>query len=312
MGQNKRVIAAAQAAAAPTLIEAAKRELAAIPVGEMPPVPDFLRITPEVEAQRIISRAATPVRPMPRFDERPPSREEGEDTKALRRSIEEAAAAKKAKRTPDDTSPTIARPARPSRDGMTSVGDIAASLQITPQEARQTLRQLKEPKPPQGWAYNTPAEVDRIRALIKTALDQPRSPRKTAATPRKTIEELKLDLAELKLHPDMFAAEIVENETEIKRLTKKSKLKLPPPDQTTFSGDPKDKAKWTRYHNKQDAIRESIASKRLTSKPGTSSSLLSTKDASSVGAKKGKTKQLVSRKPVASSKKPKAKKTTRK
>jgi hypothetical protein len=53
-------------------------------------------------------------------------------------------------------------------EGMVSISDICAELNIAPAVARRTLRGTKEPKPVGGWNWPT-AEVDRIKKLLTSA-----------------------------------------------------------------------------------------------------------------------------------------------
>jgi hypothetical protein len=59
----------------------------------------------------------------------------------------------------------VERAPKPSRDGLVSVGDIAAELDIEPREARGILRSLKLPKPDVGWAWPA-AEAAQVKAQI--------------------------------------------------------------------------------------------------------------------------------------------------
>lgn len=58
---------------------------------------------------------------------------------------------------------------RPSKDGLISIGDIAAEMKIEPRIARGILRDSKTPKPDAGWAW-AKDEVDAIKAIIKKGL----------------------------------------------------------------------------------------------------------------------------------------------
>lgn len=58
---------------------------------------------------------------------------------------------------------------RPSKDGLTTVADIAAQLKIDAKDARKALRSSGEPKPDAGWAWPS-TEVQRITKLIKENL----------------------------------------------------------------------------------------------------------------------------------------------
>lgn len=58
-----------------------------------------------------------------------------------------------------------AKTPRASRDGLVSVQDIAASVEMTAKGARAALRAAKEPKPAHGWAFAS-ADVERIKAII--------------------------------------------------------------------------------------------------------------------------------------------------
>lgn len=60
------------------------------------------------------------------------------------------------------------RTPRASRDGMTSIGDLAEELGIPPRDARGVLRKAKMPKPAQGWAWPA-SEVEAIREMLRKA-----------------------------------------------------------------------------------------------------------------------------------------------
>lgn len=55
---------------------------------------------------------------------------------------------------------------RASRNGMTTIQDIAAEFEMSPRDARGILRKAKVPKPPQGWAWK-PEDAAPIRALME-------------------------------------------------------------------------------------------------------------------------------------------------
>lgn len=61
------------------------------------------------------------------------------------------------------------RTPRPSKDGLISIGEIAAEMKIEPRIARGILRDTKTPKPDAGWAW-AKGEVDGIKAIIKKGL----------------------------------------------------------------------------------------------------------------------------------------------
>jgi hypothetical protein len=61
------------------------------------------------------------------------------------------------------------REPRQSRDGLTSIADICATLKIEPRVARAILRKSNTPKPPHGWAWDAKAAAS-ITALIKKGL----------------------------------------------------------------------------------------------------------------------------------------------
>lgn len=61
------------------------------------------------------------------------------------------------------------RTPRPSKDGLVSIGDIAAQLDIEPRIARGILRTSKTPKPDAGWAW-AQGEVDKIKSIIKKGM----------------------------------------------------------------------------------------------------------------------------------------------
>lgn len=123
--------------------------------------------------QRRAAWANVIVRPMPRFDA--PQKEEGEDTKLFRAQLEAQqrdTQQRKAKASPFLAAKRAARAAKPpraSREGMTTVADIAKQLKIIPRIARAALRAAKEAKPAQGWAF--PADqVARIMKIINASL----------------------------------------------------------------------------------------------------------------------------------------------
>lgn len=67
-----------------------------------------------------------------------------------------------------DTPPTkrASSPARKERPaGLQSIGEIAASINLDPREARSILRSTKTPKPAEGWAWPT-AEIESIVKLL--------------------------------------------------------------------------------------------------------------------------------------------------
>lgn len=72
----------------------------------------------------------------------------------------------KAKREPKEK-----REPRPSKEGLVTVGDIAAALKIDAKDARRALRASGEAKPDAGWAWD-PKEKDRITKLIKKHLKE--------------------------------------------------------------------------------------------------------------------------------------------
>lgn len=55
---------------------------------------------------------------------------------------------------------------RASRDGLVSIGEIAAQLQKEPRELRKILRDKKIAKPAAGWAWPKD-EVEKIKELLK-------------------------------------------------------------------------------------------------------------------------------------------------
>lgn len=61
--------------------------------------------------------------------------------------------------------PREAKPARPSKVGLTTVGEIAESIGMSPREARGILRE-HETKPDVGWAWSGD-DVERIKALLE-------------------------------------------------------------------------------------------------------------------------------------------------
>lgn len=61
------------------------------------------------------------------------------------------------------------RTPRPSKDGLISIGEIAAEMKIEPRIARGVLRDTKTPKPDAGWAWPK-AEVEKIKSIIKKGL----------------------------------------------------------------------------------------------------------------------------------------------
>lgn len=108
-----------------------------------------------------------PPRPMPAFNA--PHKEEGADTKAFRAALEAA----QARNSVSLSSTRSKRPEgvpKPSREGLTSVGDIATSLKVHPRIARAALRAAKVPKPDVGWAFAT-VDVARITKIIKDAIE---------------------------------------------------------------------------------------------------------------------------------------------
>lgn len=65
------------------------------------------------------------------------------------------------------------RPApRASREGRTTIGDIAARLGIPGAKARQALRKSDEtmPTPELGWSWTDQSDIDRIEALLKKSV----------------------------------------------------------------------------------------------------------------------------------------------
>lgn len=84
---------------------------------------------------------------------------------------EKPPAEKKASATKADVVPLEKRRAKttgakPSKDGLVSIGEICAELGIDPRDARAALRKSKIEKPSVGWSW-TPAEVDAIKKIIK-------------------------------------------------------------------------------------------------------------------------------------------------
>jgi hypothetical protein len=76
----------------------------------------------------------------------------------------------------DEETPALPRPERPKKepreprapkpDGLASVGDIAAQMNMDPKHARDALRRSKTEKPAHGWAWPA-SEVDAIKRIIK-------------------------------------------------------------------------------------------------------------------------------------------------
>lgn len=54
---------------------------------------------------------------------------------------------------------------KPKREGLVSVAAIAAELDVSPKEARASLRRANESKPEAGWAFSG-ADVERIKRVI--------------------------------------------------------------------------------------------------------------------------------------------------
>lgn len=130
-------------------------------------LPSALIMSPE---QRAEVWRKNPPKPMPAFNA--PPKEEGEDTKRFRAMLE----AQERSRVADSPflsakrAERASRPPRPSREGLISVGDIAASLKVLPRVARAALRAAKMPKPDVGWAFAA-TDVPRITKIIKDALE---------------------------------------------------------------------------------------------------------------------------------------------
>lgn len=72
--------------------------------------------------------------------------------------------ATKQPREPDST-PKRERTARPAKDGLVSVADVAAQLGKDPKACRIALRKSNTPKPDAGWAWPA-SEVDAVKAII--------------------------------------------------------------------------------------------------------------------------------------------------
>lgn len=76
-------------------------------------------------------------------------------------------------KTPRDTHAAASTPKRehtpppPRPDGLTSLAEICAGLNIDPREARQALRKSNTPKPEWGWAWKTKEEVTKITRIIQ-------------------------------------------------------------------------------------------------------------------------------------------------
>lgn len=62
-----------------------------------------------------------------------------------------------------------ATPKSKTPDGLTSIGQIAASLKIGGSEARKILRTSKTPKPDHGWSWSKD-EVEKITAILKKGM----------------------------------------------------------------------------------------------------------------------------------------------
>lgn len=59
----------------------------------------------------------------------------------------------------------VKREPKPSKDGLTTIGQIAEELKIHPRDARAILRKKKIQKPSFGWAWDK-NEVDKIKQII--------------------------------------------------------------------------------------------------------------------------------------------------
>ena len=67
-------------------------------------------------------------------------------------------------RQPKERKPTTPRP---SADGLTSIADIAHTLNIDPRTARQLLRKTNTPKPEHGWAWADPTPIiEKLRGAL--------------------------------------------------------------------------------------------------------------------------------------------------
>lgn len=85
-----------------------------------------------------------------------------------------------------DTSP------RPSRDGLTTIAELAKEQDMLPRVARGLLRLHGMPKPEVGWAFNA-EQAERARAILRAGPDaaKPKGDTTTPARKQRTTKRLK-------------------------------------------------------------------------------------------------------------------------
>lgn len=76
--------------------------------------------------------------------------------------------APKSNRSEGSTAKARTKAPKVSREGLTSLADVCASLNVEPRDARAILRKASFPKPDAGWAWpNDHADIEKVTALIK-------------------------------------------------------------------------------------------------------------------------------------------------